>query len=134
MNWLPKLFKSTTPTIVQEKNYEIQVQQTQALSVIADSLKNLSTFLSGEGATRLLGEYAKSQIVKDIFGGLAAHDGRNALDARFIKQNATDVIHAIEAVFDKARERGEAKTKGEVDPELHDAESDYLKWKDNNEH
>lgn len=59
---------------------EIQIQQAQALSVLAKGVSDIATFLTSGGLTELMSGYARSQAVKDILGGLAAHDGRNALE------------------------------------------------------
>ena len=132
MKWLPALFKSKAPTI-ERQNYEVQIRQAEALTSLAKGVNSIAAFLSSGALAQVLGQYSRSQIAKDIFGGLAAHGGRDALDARFIKQNATEIIAAIEAVFDKAAEKAQAVAKGETfDPELKDAEKDYLKWKSEN--
>lgn len=110
---------------VVQKN-EIEVKQTEALTTLAEGVKALATFVSGGGLQALLNGYAKSQAVKDILGGLAAHDGRNALDARVLGQNAIDIVHQIEAVFDKYAES--LASKAERDPEVKDGENEFKKW------
>lgn len=127
MKFLPSLFKKKEVLVAKEN--EVAVAQTQALDKLASSVCSIAEFLNNGGLQKTLGEYAKAQIAKDIMGGLAAHDGRNALDARFIKQNAVEIIHTIEAVFDKAKERADEKRRGvERDREVHDAESEFKKW------
>ena len=130
MKWLPTLFK-TLPIARQDENeVTIREEQTKALASISQSLGALSNFISGGGLSSLLNGYAKSQAVKEILGGLAAHDGRNALDARVLTQNALEITTQIEKVFDKYHETLKAKASGEVrDSHIHDAEAAYLKWK-----
>ncbi len=131
MSWLPQIFKSSAPVV--QSGREVEIAQTKAVQELASGVTQIAEFLSGGGLSKVLGEYSKSQIAKDILGGLAAHSGREALDARFIQQNALEIIHTIESVFDKAKERGEALARGEVrDSELKNAESEFLEWKDVN--
>lgn len=105
---------------------ELQVKEVEALATLASSVKEISTFLNGGGLATILSGYARSQAVKDILGGLAAHDGRKALDARVLEQNALDISKHVEAVFEKYAKILEAK--GKQDPDLHDAENDYVRW------
>lgn len=106
---------------------EIQIQQAQALSVLAKGVSDIATFLTSGGLTELMSGYARSQAVKDILGGLAAHDGRNALDARVLGQNALEIVEQVEKVFSKYEERLSSKNR---DPELHNAEDAFIKWKE----
>lgn len=107
---------------------EIALQQTQALTSIAQSLSLLTNFLQNGGLTTLLQGYSKAQAVGGILQGLATHAGRNGLDARVLEQDAIEIVHKIEAVYKKYQERLEAETKGELDPDLHDAEDTFRKW------
>ena len=116
---------------VKPNSSELVVQeQTKALSTIAESLKTLSTFVSGGGLTDLMRAYSQSQIAQGVLQGLASHDGRNALDARYLQQNALEIVHAIEAVFNKAKERTEAASNEKLDTEIKDAENAYQAWKE----
>lgn len=131
MNDYPEVIECSAPSVAEAR--EVVVAQTKAVQELAKGVTQIAEFLSGGGLSKVLGEYSKSQIAKDILGGLASHEGRAALDARFIQQNALEIIHTIESVFDKAKERGEALARGEVrDSELKDAEAEFLKWKDVN--
>ena len=135
MRWLPVLSKSNSPVIkneVQPSSGELVVQeQTKALVSIGESLKSLSDFVSKGGLTELLKGYSQTQIVQGVLQGLAAHDGRNSLDARYLQQNALEIVHAIEAVFDKAKERAESAKKEKFDTEIKNAENDFELWKQN---
>lgn len=134
MRWLPLLSNSNSPRLkdeVKPNSSELVVQeQTKALSTIAESLKTLSTFVSGGGLTDLMRAYSQSQIAQGVLQGLASHDGRNALDARYLQQNALEIVHAIEAVFNKAKERTEAASNEKLDTEIKDAENAYQAWKE----
>lgn len=110
--------------VVAQKN-ELEIKQTEALATLAEGVKSLAAFVTGGGLHAVLSGYAKSQAVKDILGGLASHDGRNSLDARHLKQNALEIVEAIEQVWDKYAERIAAKEPR--DPEIHDAEEDFKK-------
>jgi hypothetical protein len=113
---------------IPEVSKDLATQQTQALTVLAQSVATIANFLQGGGLTQILNGYAKSQSVKDILGGLAAHDGRNALDARVLGQNAIEIVEQVEKVFDKYHERLQSKERR--DPEIKDAEKDYAAWKE----
>lgn len=98
-----------------ETSNEIAIKQTEALTTIAEALKGVSTFLNQGGIQAVLAAHTKGSIIQAIFGGLAAHDGRNALDARTIKQNSLEIVEAIEQVFNKMHERLQDKNR---DPEI----------------
>jgi hypothetical protein len=83
----------------------IAVKQTEALTVLADGLRNIATFLNGGGLAEVLDCYSKSQAAKEILGGLASNLGRGALDARTVKQNALEITEMVEAVYAKVTER-----------------------------
>lgn len=119
-----------TNEVIEVSEKEIAVQQAQALTTLANSVQQIANFLSSGGLTSILNGYAKSQSVKDILGGLAAHDGRNALDARVLSQNAVEIVEQVEKVFDKYHER--LKDKEPRDETIIDSEADYLKWKNGN--
>lgn len=112
-----------TPALVEK--HELEIKQTEALATLASGVKEIATFLTGGGLTELLSGYARSQAVKDILGGLAAHDGRNALDARVLGQNALEITEAIEKVYEKYAERRAEKDR---DTEVKDGESQFREW------
>ena len=134
MRWLPILSKSNSPVLknkVEPSSNELVVQeQTKALASIGESLKSLSDFVSKGGLTELLKGYSQTQIVQGVLQGLAAHDGRNSLDARYLQQNALEIVHAIEAVLDKAKERTEARSEEKLDTGIKNAEDDFQTWKE----
>lgn len=108
---------------------EIALKQTEALTSLAQGVNAIANFLTNGGLGEILSGYARSQSVKDILGGLAAHDGRGSLDARVLGQNAIEIVHAVEAVFEKYQEKLAAKARGEVrDSELHDNEKAFVEW------
>lgn len=110
---------------------DVLVQQTEALTTLAEGVKAIASFLQGGGLAQILSGYARSQAVKDILGGLATHDGRNALDARVLQQNATEIVAQVEAVFAKYQEKLEEGAAGEErDPEVKDSENAFKIWLD----
>jgi hypothetical protein len=129
MSWLPAIFKSKLLPITEHHELTLKEEQTKALSTIAESLSSLSQFVSNGGLTTLLSGYARSQAVKDILGGLAAHDGRNALDARVLDQNAKEISEQVEKVFQAYQEKLKSLAKDNRDPHIRDAEADFKKWK-----
>lgn len=109
-------------TLVTKENRDLQAKQTEALTVLASATRQIADFLTGGGLNQLLSGYARSQAVKDILGGLAAHDGRNSLDARVLGQNALEITEAVEAVYKKYAERLAEKAR---DPEIHAPQEEY---------
>lgn len=125
MSWLPSLFKKKEVVIHEADSRQLQVAQTQALTTLAEATKDIAAFLNGGGLHKLVSGYARSQSAQAILGGLAAHDGRAALDARTLGQNALETVKQVEVVFDKFE--AELRAKGKNDPTLHDAEADFKK-------
>lgn len=111
--------------LIQAEKHELEARQTEALATLAEATKSIAAFLTGGGLAQLLSGYARSQAVKDILGGLAAHDGRAALDARVLGQNAVEIVHQVEAVFEKYQERLKDPNR---DPEIKDGERDFKEW------
>ncbi len=87
-----------------------------ALDVLATSISQLAEFVTNGGLVAALNGFAKTQAVKEILGGLAAHEGRKSLDARVLTQNALEIVEAIEKVHDKYSER--LQEKALRDPEI----------------
>lgn len=115
--------------VVEREKTEVQIKQAQALTTLAEGVRDIATFLNGGGLSSLLSQHARSQIAQGILGGLASHDGRDALDARTMGQNALEINYLIEALFSKAEEKQRQKEKAEpTDPELHNAEADFEQW------
>lgn len=108
---------------------EVVKAQTEALTVLANSMQTISGFLTN-GLPQVLAGYSKSQAVSAVFNGLMAKEGRNGLDPRFIKQNAIEVISAIEEAHTQYKKLLDEKARGERDPELHDGEREFKAWKD----
>lgn len=105
MDEVKDLTEVTGKPLVLTSEREIAIRQTEALTVLASATQEIATFITGGGLSSLLSGYARSQAVKDILGGLAAHDGRNSLDARVLGQNALEITEAVEMVFKKYAER-----------------------------
>lgn len=107
---------------LEEKKLEIAERQTIAL-------EKLAGFLTGEGLTRTLGAFAKSNSAASLLQGLTTHDGRKGLDARTQAQDAKEICHLVERVFAEFEEKLTAKAKGEAqESELHDGERDFNEW------
>ena len=108
-------------------HYEVKeaLEQTKALASLAQAATQISNFLTNGGLANILSGYARSQAVKDILGGLATHDGRNALDARLLDQTALEIVTQVEKVFEKYKSKLEEKN---TDLDLHNAENDYNTW------
>lgn len=98
------------------QKHELEIRQTEALCSLAEGVKTLSEFVKSGGLQSLFSGMARGNIAAGIFQGLAAKDGRKALDAQVIKQNAIDITYIIEAVFNKMHER--ATDKEPRDPEI----------------
>lgn len=94
---------------------EITIEQTKALISIAESFKAIASFLHEGGIQTSIARITQGSIMSSIFGGLAAKDGRNSLDARTIKQNSLEVVEIIEQVFNKMNERLQDRNR---DPEI----------------
>lgn len=107
-----------------------------AIKEVGQALTTIATWLtSPDGLAKLMSQHveatARTGAIKEILGGLAAHDGRNALDARVVAQNAVDVFHHVEAMMDKMKEGLKEKHSDTPrEAELHDGEADYVKWKE----
>jgi hypothetical protein len=130
VTWLPAIFRSKAPAVIEPKNYEIQVKQTEALQTIGDSLKAISSFISQGGLSAILQSQSMASGANALLQGLTAHDGRKGLDARTLKQNSVEIAEQILLVHAKFKERLEAQAKGEVrDEDMHDAETDFAEWK-----
>jgi len=96
-------------------------QQTEALCSLANSFNQIASFITGGGLGSLVSGYAKAQSVQSILGGLAAHDGRNGLDARVLGQNAIEIAEQIMQVFNKMADREAEQRVAPRDPEIHKA-------------
>lgn len=113
---MTSLKESTREGLVQKiENYKLEVQQTQALTQLAEGVTSIATFLNGGGLMQLVQHKMAGDIMASITGGLAAKDGRNALDARTIKQNSLEVVELIMTMFNKMGERLKDQAR---DPEI----------------
>lgn len=102
--------------------------QAASLASIADNLALLSHWVTSGALEALLSGCARAGAVKEMLGGLAAHEGRKALDGRVLEQNAVEIVTQVEAVFKKYRDSLQSTEK--KDSKLHDAESDYQAWRE----
>lgn len=130
-----KLLTQNSALSVAEKRaaIELQTKQTQALETLAQSTAVIAKFLEGGGLTSVLQGYSKGLAINGILQGLVQSQGRGGLDARFINQNAVDAYHAIDKAYDAFASRLAEKAEANLDPEIHNAEAEYLKFKARNE-
>lgn len=93
--------------------------------------KALIAVISSPEVSQFVDGLTRSRAITDIWQGLATHDGRNALDARVLQQNAIEITHAIEAAMDHTQNRLREKGKELHDSDIHNAEKEYEEWKKN---
>jgi len=122
MNDLEVVEKMHSIQVQKQEAHELQVSQTKSLEVLSKGVADIAAFLTSGGLSQLLSGYAKSQASTAILGGLASHDGRDALDARVLGQNSIEIVEQILRVHDKFHSRLSEK---ERDPEVRDAEKEF---------
>ena len=79
----------------------LEEREVVAVEGISRALAGISKFLSGITLQEIVKQQAVHGAVGQILGGLAANDGRGALDARTMGQNAIDMAYLIEKVLGK---------------------------------
>ena len=124
MNDLEIVEKMHSIQVQKQEAHELQVQQTKSLEVLSKGIADIAAFLTSGGLSQLLSGYAKSQASTAILGGLASHDGRNALDARVLGQNSLEIVEQVLKVHDKFHSRLSEEAR---DPEVKDAEDSFKK-------
>lgn len=82
-----------------EQALQAGIKQTEAMEVIATSLKGISTFLEGTNLKSVLQTLAVNGAAQALLGGLTSNAGRKGLDALTMKQNSIEIAHLIEHVF-----------------------------------
>jgi hypothetical protein len=113
--------------LVAKETRELMAAQTQALTVMANSMQMIANFLES-GVPKIIAAQAKAQGVNSILGGLMTKEGRGGLDARFIKQNAVETVEVMEAVHAEYQERLAKQAEGNQDPKIHDPEASFREW------
>jgi hypothetical protein len=103
------------PPFAQAKDREVV-----ALETAAAALTGISNFLSGITLKEVIQHQAVHGSIREILGGLATKDGRNALDARTMNQNAIDMAYLIEKVLGKVSSHALSRTG--ATPEVKDGE------------
>jgi hypothetical protein len=119
--------QDTTPAVAATTELvEAQKRVADALTTIAEALTpaRLSDTLTG---------FAKAQAVGQIASAMVAAASKNGLDSRNWQRIETETAHLLGNVFDKVMQHLTAKAKGEVDPELKDAETGYKQWLEGND-
>lgn len=114
-------------SLTREELADIEIAKTQSLAKLADAVSDIACFLNNGGLSTLLQGYARANSINGILQGLAAHDGRNALDARVLSQNSLEIVEQIQRAYAKMHER--VTEKEPRDPEIHDAQKGYDEWK-----
>ena len=139
MNEVPVEFRPAQTTLI-EVTDEVTLQcttleqvalavQAKAIASLAQSFSAIAKFLGNSTLPQVLESHAVMQSVGQVLNGLTSHAGRQGLDARTIKVDATDATHRILQAFSHLKETIEARRNGDFAEHL-DAESDYLKWKE----
>jgi hypothetical protein len=103
------------PPSAQAKDREVV-----ALETAATALMGISNFLSGITLKEVIQHQAVHGSIREILGGLATKDGRGALDARTMNQNAIDMAYLIEKVLGKVSSHALSRTG--ATPEVKDGE------------
>jgi hypothetical protein len=103
------------PPSAQAKDREVV-----ALETAAAALTGISNFLSGITLKEVIQHQAVHGSIREILGGLATKDGRGALDARTMNQNAIDMAYLIEKVLGKVTSHAISRTGAA--PEVKDGE------------
>lgn len=105
---LPQVNVIDAPATIPERQVLAAEQTANALTLIA-------SFLQQGGLDRAVNTLVKGNGIAGILSGLAHHDGRNALDARMLKQNALEIVEQLELVFNKYNERLSSQAKRNPD-------------------
>lgn len=106
-----KLVERASPldVVLAEQREMLALRRTEveSLAVAAHALTALAQAVSALPAAmnQAVNLLVKGGGVNSILGGLAQHDGRKALDARTMKQNAIEIVEQMEQVFKKYNER-----------------------------
>lgn len=90
--------KSYSASTIAERQVLAAEQTASALTVIAQ-------FLQEGGIEKAINTLVKGNGIAGMLSGLAHHDGRKALDARLLKQNALEIVEQLELVYKKYNER-----------------------------
>lgn len=121
---LPQLdAKLDSPIVAQRWNppsAQAKDREVVALETAATALMGISNFLSGITLKEVIQHQAVHGSIREILGGLATKDGRNALDARTMNQNAIDMAYLIEKVLGKVTSHALSRTG--ATPEVKDGE------------
>lgn len=103
---------------------------TKALEPILEQLKPLASlgkFVEGTNIQEIMHAKAKSDFVAQAINAAIKDLG---MDASRYNTYATELAFLVNKVYDKIQEK--EKEKDKTDPELHNAENDYVKWKEKN--
>jgi len=112
------------PSLVAERwnppSAQAKDREVVALETAAAALTGISNFLSGITLKEVIQHQAVHGSIREILGGLATKDGRGALDARTMNQNAIDMAYLIEKVLGKVSSHALSRTG--ATPEVKDGE------------
>lgn len=95
----------------------LKEREVVALEAQSKALTSISNFLSGITLKDVLQHTAVHSAASALLGGLTSNDGRQALDARTMKQNAIDISYLLEAVLSKLSSHASSRSR-----EVHDGE------------
>lgn len=102
--------ESHSPELIKER-------EIKALEVQAKALSEISSFFKGITLKDVLQHTAVHSAAAHLLGGLTSKDGRVGLDARTMKQNATDIAYLLEAVIGKLSSHASSRSREVEDGE-----------------
>jgi len=117
--------KAITPTTDTPHAEVPAVAQAKALQSLASSMEVVASFITQGGLAQLMTGQAKANMSSQMLNGLMTNMGRAALDASLMKQNTIEITQLAEMIFEKYAEKLKAKSDGNYDPELKNAEADF---------
>ncbi len=123
---LKKAEDTSLPTLLQQQTLALE-NQTKALTLMAEAIQGISTFLA-KGLPQVLNGYSKAQSVHSVLNGLVSNSGRAGLDPRVHKQNAVDAIHLIETFYTHYKDLLEERAKGVSTDEVKDPAVEVEAW------
>jgi hypothetical protein len=101
----------------------------ECLLAISEGFKAITNFLGKNTLPEVLESNATMQSLGAILNGLVSSGGRGGLDARTIKQDATDSTYRVLEMFERLKETIEARKNGDFKEEALSAEDAYNAWK-----
>lgn len=122
--------KDLQPAVSGSEAITISPELTVALgqAVASGISQGVLAVLASPELGRVIETVAKGKALSGMMEGLVSAEGRKGLDASCMKQNAIDMTHLIEAVFEKFKARAMEISTSEVSQEIVDGESTFREW------